>query len=119
MENLASDEKATLVMVYTHNMLVRGEIVTKERMRVSIWPRSQGVPNLLRIFKPSVLLFGGTPPKSLSFEELFVPTASLIGFHPAVPLDDPMDYDELEINRTMQPILILMGTFTVKGHIRI
>jgi hypothetical protein len=119
MENLAPDEKAILIMVYTQNMLIRGEIVTKELLRVSIWPRSQGVPNLLDIFKPSVLLFGGTPPKSLSLEEMFVPTASLIGFHPALPCDDPLDYDEHELNRTMHPVSILMGTFTVKGHVRI
>ena len=37
MKPLAPDEKIALVMLYTHNMLVRGEIVIKESLRVSIW----------------------------------------------------------------------------------
>src|SRR5512140_1417720 len=107
MQDLAPDEKATLVMVYTLNMLVRGEIVTKERMRVGIWPRSQGVPNLVHIFKPSVLLFGGGAPKSFSVEEIFVPTVSMIGFHMALPSDEPLDYDERELNRSLNPVSML------------
>ena len=119
MQNLAADEKATLVIIYTMNMLVRGEIVTKERMRVGIWPRSQGVPNLVHIFKPNILLFGGGAPKSFSMEELFVPTTSMIGFHMALPSDEPLDYDERELNRSLEPLSLLLGTFKVKGKIRI
>jgi hypothetical protein len=117
MANLAADEKTTLVMIYTLNMLVRGELVTKESARVGVWPR-QGMPNLLHILKPSVLLFGGSPPKSLTYSEIFVPTASMIGYHLAPPAIEPLDYDENEKNRTMQPVSLLMGTFIIKGFIR-
>jgi hypothetical protein len=86
---------------------------------VGVWLRTQGVPNMIRLIKPSVLLFGGTPPKSLSYAEIFVPTVSVIGFHIAPPNTDPLDYDENEKNRAMTPISVLMGTFTVKGSIRI
>ncbi|MBI3150575.1 MAG: hypothetical protein HYZ21_00430, partial [Chloroflexi bacterium] len=49
MKPLAPDEKTALVMLYTHNMLVRGEIVIKENLRVSIWLRTQGVPNFIHL----------------------------------------------------------------------
>ncbi|MCX6081277.1 MAG: hypothetical protein NTW32_17230 [Chloroflexi bacterium] len=119
MENLASDEKTTMVMMYTLNTLVRGEVVTKENARVGVWPRTQGVPNLIRVLKPGVLLFGGSPPKALSYAEIFVPTASMIGFHLAPPLTEALDYDENEKNRSLVPVSLLMGTFIVKGHVRI
>jgi hypothetical protein len=119
MENLAADEKSTLIMAYTLNMLVRGEVVTKQSARVGVWPRTQGVPNQIRVLKPSVLLFGGSPPKPLSYAEIFVPTATMIGFHLAPPSTDSLDYDEKELNRSMEPISLLMGTFIVKGSIRI
>jgi hypothetical protein len=119
MENLAADEKSTMVMVYTLNMLVRGEVVTKESTRVDVWPRTQGVPNLIRILKPSILLFGGSPPKPLTYAEIFVPTTTMIGFHLGLPTTGALDYDENEKNRSMEPVSLLMGTFTVKGHIRI
>ncbi len=119
MENLAPDEKATMVMIYSLNSLVRGEVVTKESARVGVWPRTQGVPNLIHILKPGILLFGGSPPKALSYAEIFVPTASIIGFHLAPPLTEALDYDESEKNRSMVAISLLMGTFIVKGHVRV
>jgi hypothetical protein len=118
-ENLAPDEKSTMVMLYTQGMLIRGEVVTKANARVSVWLRTQGVPNMIHILKPSILLFGGSPPKQLSHAEIFVPTVSVIGFHMAPPSNDPLDYDANEKNRAMEPISLLMGTFTVKGNIRI
>ena len=116
---LAADEKSTLIMIYTANMLVRGEFVTKKTMRVNIWPRGQGVPNLMRIHNPSILLFTGTPPKNISQSEIYIPTTGLIGFHTALPNDEPLDYDPAEMNRTTTPISVIMGSFIVKGNIRI
>lgn len=119
MKPLAPDEKAVTVMVYTDNMLARGDVVVKENVRVSIWLRTQGVPNYIHILKSQLILFGGTPPKSLSFSEIFVPTAQVIGFHLAPPAQDPVDYDTTEANRMMQPLDLVMGTFILKGNIRI
>jgi hypothetical protein len=119
MSNLAPDEKATLVMVYTHDTFVRGEVVTKESARVGIWPRTQGVPNFIHLLKPNILLFGGTPPKPYSLAEMFLPTASTIGFHLAPPATEPLDYDPQEKNRTLEPVNILLGTFLLKAHVRI
>jgi len=119
MKPLAPDEKTALVMLYTHNMLVRGEIVIKESLRVSIWLRTQGVPNYIHLHNPNVILLGGTPPKSLAYSEVFVPTAEVIGFHLAPPAHDPLDYDASEANRRMQPVDMLVGSFMLKAKLRI
>ena len=119
MKPLAPDEKTALVMMYTHNMLIRGEVVVKESLRVSIWLRTQGVPNYVHLYKPQVILFGGTPPKSLSYSEMFIPTVDVIGFHIAPPEHDPLDYDTSEVNRMMQPLDMVVGSFLLKGKIRI
>jgi hypothetical protein len=119
MKPLEADEKIAMVMLYTHNMLVRGEVVTKETLRVSIWLRTQGVPNYIHLIKPQVVLFGGTPPKSLAYSEMFVPTAEVLGFHLAPPEHDPLDYDASEVNRMMQPMDVMIGSFLAKAKIRI
>ncbi len=116
---LAADEKSTLVMFYTQKALIRGDLVTKATARAGVWLRTQGVPNMIRMLKPSILLFGGSPPKPFSYAEIFIPTISLIGFHLAPPNSEPLDYDENEKNRSMEPISVLMGSFTLKGNIRI
>jgi hypothetical protein len=119
MKPLAADEKTSTVLVYTNNMLLRGDVVTKESVRVSIWLRTQGVPNFIHLLKPQVVVFGGSPPKTYAYEEMFVPTEQVIGFHLAPPAADPLDYDATEANRMMQPVHLLMGSFTMKGNIRI
>ena len=118
MKPLEADEKLVPVMIYTQNMLVHGEYVAKEAVRVSILLRTQGVPNYLRLHKARVIVFGGTPPKSLSYSEIFVPTPSVIAFHIAPPVQDALDYDASEANRMMQPMEMLVGTFQFKGHVR-
>ena len=119
MRALASDEKTAMVMVYTHNILARGEVITKENARVSIWLRTQGIPNFIHIFKPQVISFGGTPPKPLAFSEVFIPTAQVIGFHLVPPAQEPLDYDANEANRVMQPLEVIVGTFLMKASIRV
>jgi hypothetical protein len=119
MDNLAPDEKATLVIIYTHDTLIRGEVVTKASARVGVWLRTQGVPNFIHLLRPSIMLFGGSPPKPMSYSEIYIPTASVIGFHLAPPAADPLDYDPEEKNRVMEPVAIQVGTFLVKGKMRI
>ena len=119
MRALAPDEKTATVMVYTLNMLARGEVITKESVRVSIWLRTQGVPNYIHIFKPQVIMLGSVPPKSLAVEEIFIPTPEVIGFHLAPPAQDPPDFDATEQNRTLQPVELLLGSFIMRAKIRI
>jgi hypothetical protein len=64
-------------------------------------------------------VFGGSPPKALSYSEIFFPTAETIAFHTLPPLEEPLDYDPSEANREMDVIELLVGTFVMKGKIRI
>lgn len=120
MYTLRPDEKTTPVMLYTQDSLVRGEVVTKQSvLRVNIWLRTDGAPNYMHILKPQVIVFGGAPVKPLAFSEIFFPTSKLIGFHTLPPTEETLDYDPAEASRMMQDVQVLMGTFVVKGKIRI
>lgn len=119
MKPLASDEKIALVMVYTPNMLVRGEVIVKESLRVSIWLRTQGVRNYVHILEPQIILFGGASPKTLQYSEIFVPIEKVLAFHLAPPAHEPLDYDEDETNRMMQAVDLVVGTFLMKANLRI
>jgi hypothetical protein len=119
MKELASDEKTAMVMVYTNNTLARGAVVAKENARVSIWLRTQGVPNYIHLYKPQVVSFSGAVPKTFSFSEVFIPTAQVVAFHLEPPAQDPLDYDAGEANRMMQSLDVMIGSFLLKGKIRI
>jgi hypothetical protein len=119
MKDLASDEKTAMVMVYTQNILARGEVIAKESARVSIWLRTQGVPNYIHLHRPQVISFLGAAPKTSSLSELFIPTVQVVGFHLAPPAQDSLDYDPAEANRMMQSLDVMVGSFLIKGKIRI
>jgi hypothetical protein len=119
MRQLTVEEKLATVMVYTNTMLARGDVITKENARVSIWLRTQGVPNYIHLHKAQVISFAGGTPKTFSFAELFIPTVQVSAFHLAPPAQDPMDYDPSEQNRMMQPMDVMIGSFVLKGKIRI
>ena len=119
MTNLSPDDKSTLVMVYTQNTLVRGEVVTKQSVRVSTWLRTQGVPEYIHLFKPTVLHFTSNVVKALTYKEIFVPVETVIAFHLVPPASESLDYDDKEMNRVMVPVTGLPGPFHFKGYIRI
>lgn len=117
---LRPDEKTTPVMLYTRESVVRGDVVTKETVhRVNIWLRTDGAPKYMHILKPQVLVFGGTPVKALSYSEIYYPTTQLIAFHTLPPDEEPLDYDADEANRMMESVDVIVGTFVMKGNIRI
>jgi hypothetical protein len=119
MYTLAPDEKATTIMIYTQNALVRGELVTKESARVSIWLRMQGQVHYIHVHKAQVLSFGGPLTKSFSYDEMHLPIAQIVGFHVVPPAEEPLDYDPSEPNRAMHDVQIAMGNFSAKGKVRI
>jgi hypothetical protein len=118
MTTLAPEDKSTLVMVYTENSLIRGELITKQAVRVSTWLRTQGVPDYIHIFKPTVVYFG-TAVKVHEFKELFVPVDQVLAFHLTPSVEEPMDYEENEANRAMVQVIALPGAFIFKGVMRI
>jgi hypothetical protein len=119
MRSLNPDEKSSTVILYTASMLIRGDIILRDSMRVSIWPRTQGVPNFIHLFNVQIIQIAGSAPKNYARDEAFVPTPEIIGFHLAPPAHDPLDYDENEANRRMQPISIMAGTFEMKAKLRV
>jgi hypothetical protein len=118
MTTLASGEKSVLVMVYTQNSLARGEIVTKENARVSIILRTDASPNFFHLYNAHMLFFGGGPVRSSNYSEIYVPTASVIGFHLAPPAHEVLDYEEGEKNRAVETVSAAVGTFIFKGKLR-
>lgn len=117
---LRPDEKTSLVMLYSMDSVVRGEAVVRQNVaRVNIWLRTDGAPRYIHILKAQVLVFGGSPVKSLSYSELYFPTSDVIAFHTLPPTDEPLDYDPNEADRRMEPVDLLVGTFLMKGQIRI
>ena len=118
---LRPDEKTTPVMLYTKESVVRGELVTKEIVyRINIWLRTDGVPKYMHLLNAQVdLLEGGGAGRTLSYPEIFFPSAELIAFHTLPPADEPLDYDPAEANRMMVAVDTIVGTFVMKGQIRI
>ena len=118
---LRPDERTSLVMLYAMQSVVRGEAVVRQNVsRVNIWLRTDGAPRYIHFLKPQVLVFGGSPVKALSYEELYFPTSQVIAFHTLPPTDEPLDYDPSdEADRRMEAVDLLVGTFVVKGYIRI
>jgi hypothetical protein len=119
MYTLAAGEKTTLVMAYTETMLVRGEVVTSENIRINTWLRTAGVPEYMHILRPQVLLFGSGSVKTLSYSQIYLPVAKVLGFHPVLPADNTLDYAVDEPNREMVPLTALVGTFQFKCKLRI
>jgi hypothetical protein len=118
---LRPDEMTSLVMLYAMDSVVRGEAVVKQNVpRVNIWLRTDGAPRYIHVLKPQVLVFGGSPVKALSYGELYFPTSQVIAFHTLPPTNEPLDYDPSdEADRRMEAVELLVGTFVMKGHIRI
>jgi hypothetical protein len=118
---LKPDEKTTPVMLYTQDVMVSGEAVTRQNVsRVNIWLRSDGAPKYMHILKPHVVVFDrGPAPIALTYPEIYFPVSQAIAFHTMPPTDEPLDYDPSEANRTMQDIQVLAGAFMMKGKIRV
>jgi hypothetical protein len=117
---LRPDEKTTPVMLYTQQSLVRGEVVTKQSvLRINIWLRTDGAPRYLHILRPQALVFGGSPVKAHTYSEIYFPSSEVIAFHTLPPAEEPLDYETDEANRTMEVLELLVGTFVMKGKIRI
>lgn len=120
MYTLKPDEKTTPVILYTKESVIRGEVVTKQSIqRISIWPRTDGVPKYMHLLKAQLLIIAGGPGKALLFSEIFFPTSELIGFHILPPTEEPLDFDPTEGNRMMVEVDSIVGTFNFKGKMRI
>lgn len=116
---LQSDEKKTMVMVYTTSYLYWGEVITKERIRVSTWFRTNAAPDNLCIYNGMAVLPGSPGAiKPISYPEVHIPVDRVIAFHIIPPASDPPDYDPAEANRKMESVVALVGQFRMDGKLR-
>lgn len=118
MYTLGPEEKASVVMAYTQSGLVRGEIVTRDSVRLNTWFRTDSAPDFIHLYNLQWLQASGGVVKPLAYAELLLPVSLVIGFHLAPPSQEPLDYNAQEDNRINKPVTILMGFFVVKGSIR-
>lgn len=118
--DLGPDEKVAQVMVYTDDVLFWGDVVVKAIIRVSTWLRTNAVPDRIRLLNAkAILTTAGSNPRPTSYNEVLIPVAQIRAFHLMPPAIDPLDYDVTEPNRKMEPINALVGTFQVKGDLRL
>ena len=114
------DDKITRVMAYLQSSVVWGELTTKKAIRISTWLRTPMAPQYLNLHSAQALsLDGNSTGRPRAFKQMLVPVSLIQGFHIMPPDRDPVDYDEQELNRIMQPVTALAGPFHFVGKIRI
>jgi hypothetical protein len=118
MYTLGPEEKASVIVVYTQNGLIRGEVVTRENMRLNTWFRTDSAPEYLHLYRLQWIQAVAGVIKPLAYDELLLPLSLVIGFHLAPPSREPLDYDAREDKRVNRPTTIIMGLFVVNGNVR-
>ena len=93
-------------------------MVTKESVRVSILLRTDAAPRFFYVQNAQMVFFGGGPARSSNYSEVYVPVASVIGFHILPPAQEPLDYELDEKNRSADVVSAGVGTFIFKGKVR-
>lgn len=117
---LAADEKVVPVMIYTPLSLYWGDVIVKNMVRVSTWLRTNTVPDRISLRNAKALVVaGGSSARPLSFPELHIAVTQIIALHLIPPAKDPTDFDPTEPNRKMEPVNALIGSFLIKGALRI
>lgn len=111
--------KAMPVMVYTDERLVWGNLHINENLRVNLILQSSEMPDYISVYDAKqILLASATKSEPVSFSEIHIPTDLVIGFHLMPSHSEPVDYDEAEPSRKMEPILAQVGKFNFNGYVR-
>ena len=118
MYELKDDEKITPVMLYTEDALYHGRLITRKMVRVNIFLRTEGAPTYLHLREAQIINPGNTI-RTKKFDEIFVPTKSIIGFHTAPEVEIELDYEVQEKNRRMMPVTAILSSFSIYSSIRI
>jgi len=116
---LAPDEKMNQVMIYTANALLWGDLVVKSIIRVSTWLRMSDVSDWLTLYNANLLITNQAAAKPVNFTEIHLPVTQINAIHLIPPAQDPIDFDPTELNRRMEPVNAIIGSFLVKGNLRI
>jgi hypothetical protein len=115
---LADDEKSSPVMAYMQDALCWGDVITKEKILVSRWLRTQAVPESISFYNARTIIPAtGATPTPLQFSELHIPTQEILAYHLIPPKQDPLDYDPKDPNSHLYPITTLVGKFRMDGYL--
>jgi hypothetical protein len=117
---LEPDDKVTPVMIYMTNGMARGELISKQMVRVGTWLRSVAGITYFTLYRAqSMISAGGAAPQVSSFSELHIPINQVVAYHILPPANEPLDYDPTEPHRKMQPLVVNFGPFRVIAKLRI
>lgn len=116
---LENDEKATPIMIYTQYGMARGELVSKEPIRVSTWLRSTSGITYLTMYRAQTMTISSGGPHVDSYTELHIPISQIIAYHLLPPAQEPLDYDPSEPNRKLVAVILNFGSFRALANIRI
>jgi len=117
---LEPDDKVTPLIVYTVNGMSRGELVSKELVRVSTWLRSVAGITYITLYRAqSMTIAGGPTPQVASYSELHIPINQVVAYHILPPAQEPLDYDPSEPHRKLVPLILSFGPFHALGKLRI
>ena len=114
-----ADEKITTVVAYSTEFMAWGSVVTKERIRVSTWLRTNAAPESVCLFNAMLLFPESANSRPMTFPEIHIPIVKIAAFHIMPPASDPIDYDANEINRKMDLVTAIVGSFRMDGKLRI
>jgi hypothetical protein len=78
------------------------------------------VPDFVTLFDAQHMTTGGNQMGAPNkFDEIHIPTPTIQAYHLMPPHTDPLDYDENEPNRIMEPLLAFVAGFHFKIEARI
>jgi hypothetical protein len=116
---LEADEKTAQIMVYTHSGLCWGDVIVKEQIRVGTWLRTNAAPDSVCVYNAKwMVISAGAGPRPTVFPSLHIGISQVMAYHLVPPAKEPIDYDESEPNRKMEPVSILFRAFQVNGTLR-
>lgn len=117
---LGPDDKTVPVMIYTHQRIIWGNLVSRKTIRVTTWLKTEMAPNFLSILDAQIMLFGaGDAVGKMKFPILHVQKGQIIAYHILPPADESPYYDENIPNRRMEPVTIIAGIFRFDGFLRL
>jgi hypothetical protein len=117
--HLDPGDKATDITAYTAQSWIRGDLVTREAIRVSTWLRTPGLPEYATMYNARVLrAVGFGDPQFIELEEFHTPVTPIIALHMTPPNEDSIEHDPSEQNRRMVPLTAIAGPFRFDGSLR-
>jgi len=116
--DLARDEKAVQVMIYTNQVLWWGSVIMKEKLRVHMWLRTSAAPEIIHIYNARMKLQGTVEKhKTIAVKDAHILTTDIIAYHLLPTEKEDLDYDPNEPNRHMEAIAAFAGFFRFDGNL--